>query len=425
MGDKGSKHSGIQYRKVSTQLYADARFAALSSPKPNGKTLWMYLLTGPHTTNIPGLFSVSRETLAGNLGWSVKDLTRVWKEFEAVDEGHEYRMVMADWSKNLVFVPKAVAHNGVGSFNAVQGWRAQWNNLVECELKLEAWEAILAGFQAVGNDECAAAFAVCCKRPNLKYTGAFPSRVDGERHWLNPLSLSPRLVEALGGRGGTIPPTVWGSLPPGILPHPVGEPPRDQEQDQEQEQEQEQEKREKEPSPTPDGAGAVTGRPRPSFATEQQPTTTQPTAAPARPTPAVDATGQASLLPPTGKPDRRRKAAGEPEDEPTATADLDRWVARYVELKKPPFPPALTKEDRIFFFQQRKARGIDELVWVLETLHSDAWSAGKTIRQLVSPEAAQKATGLNAKSTQEPAFRSNKYAQAHEQLDDVWQQSNP
>jgi len=425
MGDKGSKHSGIQYRKVSTQLYADARFAALSSPKPNGKTLWMYLLTGPHTTNIPGLFSVSRETLAGNLGWSVKDLTRVWKEFEAVDEGHEYRMVMADWSKNLVFVPKAVAHNGVGSFNAVQGWRAQWNNLVECELKLEAWEAILAGFQAVGNDECAAAFAVCCKRPNLKYTGAFPSRVDGERHWLNPLSLSPRLVEALGGRGGTIPPTVWGSLPPGILPHPVGEPPRDQEQDQEQEQEQEQEKREKEPSPTPDGAGAVAGRPRPSFATEQQPTTPQPAAAPARPTPTVDATGQASLLPPTGKPDRRRKAAGEPEDEPTATADLDRWVARYVELKKPPFPPALTKEDRIFFFQQRKARGIDELVWVLETLHSDAWSAGKTIRQLVSPEAAQKATGLNAKSTQEPAFRSNKYAQAHEQLDDVWQQSNP
>lgn len=71
MGDKGSKHSGIQYRKVSTQIYADARFAALSSPKPNGKTLWLYLLTGPHTTNIPGLFAVSRETLAGNLGLSL------------------------------------------------------------------------------------------------------------------------------------------------------------------------------------------------------------------------------------------------------------------------------------------------------------------------------------------------------------------
>jgi hypothetical protein len=424
MGDKGSKHSGIQYRKVSTQIYADARFAALSSPKANGKTLWLYLLTGPHTTNIPGLFAVSRETLASNLGWSVKDVTRIWKEFEAVDEGHEYRMVMADWSKNLVFVPKAVAHNGVGSFNAVQGWRAQWNNLVECELKLEAWEAILAGFQAAGNDECAAAFAVCCKRPNLKYTGAFPSRIDGSRHWLNPLFFSQRVVEALGGRGGTIPPTILGSLPPGILPHPVGEPPRDQDQDQEQEQEQDQEQeqeKKKEPSPPPAGAGAITGPARPSFATETQPTT-QPAAAPARLTPAVDATGQASLLPATGKPDRRRKPAGEPEDEPTATADLDRWVARYVDLKRPPFPPALTKEDRIFFFQQRKARGIDELVWVLETLHGDSYSAHLPIRALVAPEAAQKAAGLKAKATQEPAFRSNKFAQSHEQLDDVWQQ---
>jgi hypothetical protein len=187
---------------------------------------------------------------------------------------------------------------------------------------------------------------------------------------------------------------------------------------------QEQEKK-KEPSPPPAGAGALTGPARPSFATETQPTTPQPPAAPARLTPVVDSTGQASLLPATGKPDRRRKPAGEPEDEPTATADLDRYVARWNELKKPPFPLSLTKEDRIFFFQQRKARGIDELVWVLEVLHGDAWSAGKTIRQLVSAEAAQKATGLNAKSTQEPAFRSNKFAQAHEQLDDVWQQSNP
>ena len=417
MGDKGSKHSGIQYRKVSTQLYADARFGALSSPKPNGKTLWLYLLTGPHTTNIPGLFSVSRESLACNLGWSIKDVTRIWKEFEALDEGHEYRMVLADWSKNLVFVPKAVAHNGIGSFNAVQGWRSQWNNLVECELKLEAWEAILAGFQAAGNDECAAAFAACCKRPNIKHSGTFRSRIDGERHWLNPLVFSPRVVEALGGRGGTIPPTVWGSIPPAILPHPPVEPPRHQ--DQEQEQEQEQEKRKKllcDPpaavAETDDAFGA-----EPATIEQPQPTTTRP---PARPTPPVDATGQASLLPPTGKPDRRRKRPEEPEEEPTASADLDRYVARWNDLKKPPFPLSVTKEDRIFFFQQRRARGVDELLWVLETLHTDGYSAHLTIRQLVSPEAAQKAAGLKAKATQEPAFRSNKHAQSHENLDEFW-----
>lgn len=156
-------------------------------------------------------------------------------------------------------------------------------------------------------------------------------------------------------------------------------------------------------SPEPSSADAdVEGDlgPTPLLLTET--TEPQPAAAPVRPTAAVDATGQASLLPPTGKPDRRRKPAGEPEDEPTATADLDRWVARYVELKQPPFPPALTKEDRIFFFQQRKARGIDELVWVLETLHGDAWSAHSTVRQLLSAEAAQKAAGLKARVAAKP-----------------------
>jgi hypothetical protein len=160
-------------------------------------------------------------------------------------------------------------------------------------------------------------------------------------------------------------------------------------------------------SPEPSSADADAGGdlgPAPLLlaeTTQTQPTT-QPAAAPVRPTPTVDVTGQASLIPATGKPDRRRKPAGEPDDEPTATADLDRWVARYVELKKPPFPPALTKEDRIFFCQQRKARGIDELVWVLETLHGDAWSAHSTIRQLLSAEAAQKAAGITARVAAKP-----------------------
>jgi hypothetical protein len=170
-----------------------------------------------------------------------------------------------------------------------------------------------------------------------------------------------------------------------------------------------------EPSPADAGAEGELG-PAPRLLTE----TTEPQpAAPARPTPAVDATGQASLLPATGKPDRRRKPAGEPEDEPTATADLDRWVARYVELKRPPFPPALTKEDRIFFFQQRKARGIDELVWVLEVLHGDPYSAHLPIRALVAPEAAQKAAGLKAKVVQSAGPQPSKHITGRD-LDGLW-----
>lgn len=180
------------------------------------------------------------------------------------------------------------------------------------------------------------------------------------------------------------------------------------------------------PEPSPADAGAEDGLgPAPLLLAEatepqEQTLTSQPAAAPARPTPAVDATGQASLLPATGKPDRRRKPAGEPEDEPTATADLDRYVARWNDLKKPPFPLTLTQADRIMFFQQRKARGVEELLWVLEVLHGDAWSAHSTVRQLLSAEAAQKAAGLGAKLKKDAGPQPSKHITGRD-LEGLWE----
>jgi hypothetical protein len=168
-------------------------------------------------------------------------------------------------------------------------------------------------------------------------------------------------------------------------------------------------------SPSPVGAGM--GLDEDDFG---PPPTTQPAADPVRPTPAVDATGQASLLPATGKPDRRRKPAGEPEDEPTATADLDRYVARWNDLKKPPFPLSVTKEDRIVFFQQRKARGVEELLWVLEVLHRDGYSAHLTVRQLLSAEAAQKAAGLGAKLKKDAGPQPSKHITGRD-LEGLWE----
>ena len=181
-------------------------------------------------------------------------------------------------------------------------------------------------------------------------------------------------------------------------------------------------------SPEPSTAGAVVEGddlgPAPVLLAEptdqQEPQQTTPAAAPVRPTPAVDATGQASLLPPTGKPDRRRKRPEEPEDEPTATADLDRYVARWNDLKKPPFPLSVTKEDRIVFFQQRKARGVEELLWVLEVLHRDGYSAHLTVRQLLSAEAAQKAAGLGAKLKKEAGPQPSKHITGRD-LEGLWE----
>lgn len=50
------------FSKVARRMWVDDKFCRLSRPQPNAQTLWKYLLTGPHSTSVPGLF------LAGELG---------------------------------------------------------------------------------------------------------------------------------------------------------------------------------------------------------------------------------------------------------------------------------------------------------------------------------------------------------------------
>src|SRR5690349_15303845 len=45
-----------RYRKVDTRIWGDTKFRDLSSPGPSAKYLWLFVLTGPHTSNVPGLF---------------------------------------------------------------------------------------------------------------------------------------------------------------------------------------------------------------------------------------------------------------------------------------------------------------------------------------------------------------------------------
>ena len=358
--------------------------------------IWLHLLTSPTRTHFPGLLRTTIKEIAALVDLSPRKVAAALEEFKKLGWA-EY-----DAEEELLYLPKALKYNPPDNEKQLIHWVRVWSSFPECYLTKLALDALRYA---------------CELSPDLTATierevalGPYKDRPKPRKNRSGNKGQQGRGTDTV---SGTVASTVALTSP---IPFTTHHSPLTNVEEQGQL-----------PSPPPAGAGALTGPARPSFATKTQPTqpTTATTAAPVRLAPAVDASGQASLIPATGKPDRRRKPAGEPEDEPTATADLDRWVARYVELKKPPFPPALTKEDRIFFFQQRRSRGIDELVWVLEVLHGDDWSAGKTIRQLVSAEAAQKAAGLNAKTTKEPAFKSNKYAQAHEQLDDVWQQSIP
>src|SRR6516162_7361559 len=58
----------LRYRRVSTRMWGDEKFRRLSAPKPNGRSLWLLLVTGPQTSPVPGLFHAGQAALAEELG---------------------------------------------------------------------------------------------------------------------------------------------------------------------------------------------------------------------------------------------------------------------------------------------------------------------------------------------------------------------
>lgn len=132
------KKEGGRYRKVEVRMWGDLKFRRLSPVPPSGQGLWMFLLTGPHTGAIPGLFRAGRAGMAEELGWDQEAFDKAFQEVS--DQG----MAIADWKGRLVWLPKAVEHNKPESPNVVRGWRTEINLLPECELKLRALEGIRA-----------------------------------------------------------------------------------------------------------------------------------------------------------------------------------------------------------------------------------------------------------------------------------------
>lgn len=156
---------GERYSKVSRRMWNDARFRALSAPPPNGQTLFVRLLSGPELTNIPGCFQAWEAGMAQALGWPLKGFQ------EAFGEVIEQGMARVDWSVGFIFVPKAIFHNRPESPNVVKSWKATWDELPECELKLVAHQHLKAFLEGLGKAYREAFLEVCRKplgKPCLK-----------------------------------------------------------------------------------------------------------------------------------------------------------------------------------------------------------------------------------------------------------------
>ena len=133
---RGQKKDKRRYRKVLCRMYGDEKFRQLSRPQPNGQTLWTYLITGPHTTSVPGLFIAGEAQLAEALGWSLAGFRKAWAEVEGLN------MARADWKNRVVWLPRAIVHNQPENPNVVRGWRDHLDEIPACALKQAAVVAL-------------------------------------------------------------------------------------------------------------------------------------------------------------------------------------------------------------------------------------------------------------------------------------------
>lgn len=126
---------------VTRAMWTDERFLKLTAAKPNAQTLWLYLLTTPHQTAIPGLLPLGAGTIGDDLDWSRSDVKKFLTELE--DAG----MIKVSYRPALILLPKAIAHNQPSNPNQIKGWRNGFDNLPETPLRDYAILAIREGLR--------------------------------------------------------------------------------------------------------------------------------------------------------------------------------------------------------------------------------------------------------------------------------------
>lgn len=143
--ERKKRRAGLgKYRKIYPRVWSDERFRELSAPKPNAQTLWFFLLTGPHTSNIPGLLCIGEAALAESLRWSMTSFRRRWKEIESAG------MAEADWRERVIWVPRAIIYNEPESPNVVRSWGGLIPDIPPCALKDKALDALLCACESIG-----------------------------------------------------------------------------------------------------------------------------------------------------------------------------------------------------------------------------------------------------------------------------------
>lgn len=128
----------MRYRNIDVRIWGDEKFRSLSPLQPNAQGLFLYLLTNPHITTIPGLYRSGIAAMAEELGWPIDGFKA------ALDELIQQGLIIADINARVIFIPNAIKYNKPQSANVVRSWASHWDEIPECELKNVAFRHLKA-----------------------------------------------------------------------------------------------------------------------------------------------------------------------------------------------------------------------------------------------------------------------------------------
>lgn len=154
----------MRYRKIDVRIWGDKKFRSLSSLQPSGQALFIYLLTNPNITAIPGIYRAGAALMAEELGWSIEDFRK------AFDELLQQDLVKADLDARVIFIPNAIKYNKPQSPNVIKSWVSLWDEIPECELKNLAYQEFKSFIKGMG-DGFSIAFDETFEKPSGKSLG--------------------------------------------------------------------------------------------------------------------------------------------------------------------------------------------------------------------------------------------------------------
>lgn len=134
----------MAYRKIDPRLWDDEKFVELTTAE---KLLWLYLLTGPHTTSLPGLWTVGLGELVDGLRLPAKHVEEGLRKLERMG-----RLVLNPRLR-LVRVPNAPRYNRPDNARVLKAWFKLWSDIPECQQKYDHLESLRGSVFAPGSEE--------------------------------------------------------------------------------------------------------------------------------------------------------------------------------------------------------------------------------------------------------------------------------